>query len=145
MDVPLRHAKAFAETLSHCDKSYIIHLALVELELYHYQDAFNYAKNTIILLCEDPMLRLSNGAYAEAARMSGVETDVERVEKNIRQAIRKCWKEREQEMWCCYFTAKRMKSRKCPTNKEFLIAIKDFVVMWQGCCEEVNYERNESR
>lgn len=141
MDAALRHAKNRAEYMSRCSSTYIIHIALKELGIPSDGACFQYAKKTTQLLGENPGLTLTNGVYAAVGILSNPQASEKAVENAIRRAIQQAWDNRDEEVWKCYFPVGRAGRTECPTNKAFLMAIVDFVELWKGFCEEVNYGR----
>lgn len=140
MDAALRHAKSLAQYLSKCDDIYIIHIALKEMGIPG-NEGFLYAKYCVKCLLEDPTATLSNGVYVEASLRCGHPAEEKHVEQAIRNAIKSAWKERDLTVWSCYFPIGKAGRIKCPANKDFLMAIYDFVILWKGFCEEVNHGR----
>lgn len=139
MDAALKHAKSLAEYLSKCDVTYIVHFVLKEIGIPTGSDGFRYAKYTALMLIENPCVRLKNGAYTAAGRENDPEAEDDQVEQAIRHAIKSAWKDRDEEVWRYYFPIGKPGRYRCPSNKEFLFAVVDFVVLWKACCEEVNY------
>lgn len=141
MDLSLKHAKNLAQELSNCSVRYIIHIALKELGVSSSREGFLFAKNTILLLCENPSSKLKHGVYLAAGILCDPPADDEQVEQAIRGAIREAWKDRDTKVWNCYFPMGKSGRTVCSSNRDFLMAVVDFVELWHGCCEEVNYER----
>lgn len=54
-----------------------------------------------------------------------------KVEKDIRDVIRKAWKRRDREVWWAYFP-----QEKPPTNSEFMARVAEVVKLWQECAEK---------
>lgn len=141
MDAALRHVANRVSYLSKCDSMYIIHLSLKELGISSWHDGFWYAKHAVKILLNQPGSTLAKGVYCAAGMMAGMAAGEEQVEQAIRAAIKAAWKDRDERIWECYFPVGRAGRTQCPSNKEFLMAVADYVVMWKGFCEEVNYER----
>lgn len=139
MNASMRHAKHLAREMHHCSKRYIVHIALKELGLPSSQDGFPLAKSIILILCENRFCRLTNGAYLTAGALAEPPMDNEQVYQAISRVIKTAWNGRNQQLWCCYFPEGTPGYGQCPSNREFLCAIVDFVELWQGFCEEVNY------
>jgi len=137
----LKHAKCLAREMNRCSKRYIIHIALKELGVPSSQDGFPLAKSTILMLCENPYCRLRGGAYYAAGIMADPPMDDSQVDQAIRRAIKIAWNDRNEYVWQCYFLEGRPGRLECPSNRDFLTAVADFVELWQGCCEEVSYAR----
>ena len=143
MDAAFQHAKHIAEYLNKCSSTYIVHVALKELGVPSDREGFLLAKHTIRMLLENPSLTLINGVYSAAGALVLGSSGDRQVETAIRRAIQAAWKNREEKLWACYFPVGREGRTKCPSNKVFLMAVVDFVILWQGCCEEVNYGKCE--
>ena len=139
MDAALKHAKSLAEYLNKCSSTYIIHIALKELGIGSDAEGFQYAKNTVRMLFENPGLTLANGVYAAVGLLGNPSAGEKPVENAVRRAIKHAWEERDEKVWECYFPTGKQGRSECPSNKVFLMAIVDFVVLWKGFCEEVNY------
>ena len=135
----LKHAKCLAREMNKCNRRYIIHIALKELGMPSSQDGFPLAKSTIQILCENPFCRLRDGAYTAAGILSDPPMDNEQVDQAIRRAIKAAWNNRNEKMWKYYFPESSSGKMTCPSNRDFLTAVADFVELWQGFCEEVNY------
>jgi len=135
----LTHARVFAEYLSHCDSSYIIQLCLKELGVSSAKDGFHYAKKAAILLEINPSATLSNGVYGLVGMMRDPPAGESQVTSAISWIVEKAWENRDPAIWHYYFPVGEAGVTRCPTNREFLMAIVDFVEMWKGCCQEVNY------
>ena len=141
MDAALRHVANRVSYLSKCDSMYIIHLSLKELGISSWHDGFLYAKYAVQILLNKPGSRLAKGVYLAVGLMADTLAGEEQVEQAIRAAIKAAWKDRDERIWECYFPVGKPGRTQCPSNKEFLMAVADYVVMWKGFCEEVNYER----
>ena len=141
MDAALQHAKNRAEYLSKCSSTYIIHIALKELGIPSDGEGFYFAKNTVRLLCENPGTTLSHGIYIAVGALSSPMVGEKPVENAIRRAIQHAWNNRDEQVWACYFPIGKPGRTECPSNKVFLMAFVDFVELWKGFCEEVNYGR----
>lgn len=141
MIVALKHARCLAEQLHRCNRRYIVHIALKELGIPSGQDGFLLAKNTILFMYEKPFSKLKNGAYVAAGIQADPPMDSDQVEQAIRRAIKSAWNDRNEDKWNCYFPVGRTGRDECPSNRDFLMAVVDFIELWQGCCEEVNYVR----
>ena len=137
----LKHAKCLAKEMSRCDKRVIVHFALKELGVPSGNDGFPLAKITILMLCENRFCKLKNGAYLAAGTMADPPMDNEQVYQAISRGIHNAWDNRDERIWQCYFPKGTPGHAACPSNRDFLFAIVDFVELWEGCCEEVNYAK----
>ena len=134
-----KHAKCLARDMNRCGKRYIVHIALKELGVPSGQDGFTLAKTTILMLCENRFCKLKNGAYLAAGALADPPMDNDQVYQAINRVIRNAWETRNEKVWRCYFPECAPGFEECPSNRDFLFAVADFVELWQGCCEEVNY------
>jgi len=141
MDAAFEHAQNLAKYLSHCSSTYIIQIALKELGVPSSRDGFHLAKNCIRLLRENPIRTLTHGVYVAAAMLCGFPTEDKLVEQAIRTAVKAAWKDRDEAVWNCYFPVGKLGRSKCPSNKEFMMAVVDFVELWEGFCEEGKHEQ----
>jgi hypothetical protein len=140
MEATIRHAKFLAKYLNKCDSQYIIRIVLKEIGIPSGQDGFHYAKNAVILLLENPFETLKNGVYLAVGLLRKPPAGQEQVEQSIRFGIRTAWRNRNQQLWTYYFPEGCQGCKVCPSNRDFLMAIVDFVELWEACCEEVCYE-----
>ena len=141
MIVALKHARCLAEQLHRCNRRYIVHIALKELGIPSGQDGFLLAKNTILFMYEKPFSKLKNGAYVAAGILADPPMDSDQVCQAITRVIRNAWDNRNIKVWKYYFPEGTPGYGECPSNRQFLFAVVDFVELWEGCCEEVNYAR----
>lgn len=140
MEAAIRHAKFLAKHLNKCGEQYIIRIALKETGIPSAHDGFHYAKSAIIMLCENPYETLKNGVYLAVGLLRKPIAGQDMVEHSIRFGIKAAWKNRVDQLWEYYFPDGFPGSRSCPSNRDYLMAIVDFVDLWKACCEEVNYE-----
>lgn len=141
MDAALKHARFLAKHLNKCSRQYVIQIALKETCMRSSQDGFHYAKYAVMRLCDDPFETLRNGVYLAVGLMRTPAAGQDEVEQSIRFSVKKAFKTRCAELWNYYFPEGCPGSRSCPSNRDYLMAIVDFVELWQGCCEEVSYEQ----
>ena len=141
MEGTIRHAKFLAKHLNRCNIQYIIRIVLKETGMRSSQDGFYYAKNAVVRLCDNPYETLRNGVYPAIGMMRSPIADQDEVEQGLRFSIRSAWKYRCAELWNYYFPEGLPGSDKCPSNRDYLMAIVDFIELWQGCCGEVEYEQ----
>lgn len=139
MDRALRHAKARAKALSRCSVTYIVHISLKELGISSSKDGFHYTKSAVVMLCENPTQKLTHGVYTAVGLQRDPFADDNQVEQSIRKAIQDAWKDRDVPTWEYYFPIGKTGRSECPSNRDFLMAIVDFVELWKAFCEEVNY------
>lgn len=137
----IKHAKFLAKHLNKCSIQYIIHIALKEIGISSARDGFYFAKNAVIMLCVNPANTLLNGIYLAVGMLRDPSAGEKQVEQSIRFGVKTAWKNRNEEIWEYYFPEGTVGSAQCPSNRDFLMAIVDFVELWKGCCEEVSYER----
>ena len=140
MEGTIRHAKFLARYLNRCDDAYIIRIALKEIGVPSGQDGFHYLKHAVSMLLENPFDTLKNGIYMEIGLRREPPASQEQVEQAIRFGIRKAWRNRDHQIWSYYFPEGCAGSSKCPSNRDFMMAMVDFVELWKACCEEVGHE-----
>lgn len=140
MEAAIRHAKFLAKHLNKCGSHYIIRIALKEVGIPSGEDGFEYAKNAVIMLMENPCHTLKNGVYLAVGLLRRPPAGQDQVEQSLRFSIRTAFQYRKQAVWECYFPKGYPGSDDCPKNRAFLMAIVDFVELWKACCEEVCYE-----
>ena len=143
MEAAIRHAKFLAKHLNQCGSYYMVRLALKEIGMQSGKEGFEYSKNAVLMLMKNPFDTLKNGIYLAVGLLRNPPAGQDQVEQSIRFGIRTAWKNRNVEIWECYFPKGYPGSDTCPHNREFLMAIVDFVELWKVCCEEVCYETLE--
>ena len=141
MEASIRHAKFLAKHLNKCGVPFIVRIMLKEIGFPSGKDGFEYAKYAVLMLLENPFETLKNGIYLAVGLLRNPPAGQDQVEQSIRFGIRTAWKTRNEEIWECYFPKGYPGSDICPPNREFLMAVVDFVQLWKACCEEVCYER----
>ena len=141
MEATIRHAKFLAKYLNNCSEECVIRIALKETGMRSSQDGFRFAMNAAVRLCGNPYETLRNGVYIAVGRMRQPVANQDEVESSLRFSIRTAWKERCVDLWNYYFPEGLPGSKRCPSNRDYLMALVDFVELWKDCCEEVNYER----
>lgn len=139
MDNALRHARTRAEYLHKCDTAYIIQISAKELGIPSDRDGCEYVKHAVRILMDNRTLKLSNGVYIAVGLLRDPSAGEDQVEQGIRGAIQEAWEYRCQRIWDCYFTSGEAGKTRCPSNREFLMALADFVDMWKAFCQEANH------
>jgi len=134
-----KHAKCLAKDMSRCNRRYIVHIALKELGIPSGHDGFFLSKSVILMLCENRLCKLTNGAYLAAGMLADPPMGNDQVYQTVARGVRHAWENRDEKIWRCYFPKGTAGSASCPSNRDFLFAVADFVEPWEGCCEEVNY------
>lgn len=137
MEAAIRHAKFLAKHLNKCGIGYMIHLALKEIGVPSGKDGFEFAKNAILLLMADPFQPLKKEVFLAVGQRRDPAAGPDQVDQSIRFGVRFAWKRRNAEVWECYFPRGCTGSNACPPNKDFLMAVIDFVELWKACREEV--------
>jgi len=141
MEATIKHAKFLAKYLSKCNKQYVIQIALKETGMRSSQDGFRYSQNAAVMLCDNPFDTLENNVYPAVGLMRKPPAGQDQVEQSIRFSIKNAWKNRTVKLWEYYFPEGCPGHLKCPGNRDYLMAIVDFVELWKACCEEVSYEQ----
>jgi len=136
-----KHAKRIAKDLSRCGRRYIVHIALKELCGNSGHDGFHLAESTILILCENRHYKLQNHVYVSAGALVNPPMNNDQVYQAINRIVKYAWKNRNNKIWKCYFPEGTPGYAECPTNQQFLFAVVDFIDLWEGCCEEVNYAK----
>lgn len=141
MEAAIRHAKFLSKYLRKCDCEYIIRIALKELGVPSGQDGFQYMKNSVLMLLENPFQTLKNGIYLAVGLMRKPPAGQNQVESAVRFGIHTAWGRRNPQLWVYYFPEEDQESMERPSSRDFMMAIVDFVELWKACCEEeVCYE-----
>ena len=142
MDVALEHAQVLAGYLSYCDRKYIIHIVMKEAGLDSSRDGFVYAKAAAGMLYENPTAKLSNGLYMAVGMLFTSSAGEKQVETAIHNVIDAAYRKERGRIWQALFPSEEWLEYRCPTNKEFLTAVNDYVELWEGFAEEARYERS---
>ena len=137
----LDHALFLAEHLHRCDLQYMALAVLFELRVPRNYDGFDYLKNAILLYHDNPVQKLSKELYPAIGKMYEQRPGKLQVEQAIRSAINAAWKDRNEKVWRIYFQADGDGRLKKPSNAELIADIALFLKLWQGCCQEVSYEK----
>ena len=112
-------------------------VVLLDLGLATTMDGFDYLKNAIVLRYEGPARMLSKEIYPKVGSQYFPEVNDDQVEQAIRSVIKEAWRNRDEKVWGYYFSKDQNGKIKCPTNAEFITRIVYFLVLWQGCSQEV--------
>lgn len=134
----LTHAQTRAQFLNKCDCTYIIQISAKELGIPSGRDGCYYVRNAARMLMENPTLKLTNGVYIAVGLLREPSAGEDQVEQAIRTVIQEAWEHRDEKIWKCYFPVGEEWKTKCPSNRDFLMALVDFVDMWKAFCQEVN-------
>lgn len=135
----LKHALVYAKHLNRCDSRCVALAVLIELGIPTECDGFNYLLQAIVLFCEDPTRMFMKGIYPEVGQFYLPVVGVKQVEQSIRSVIRSAWKNRDNEVWSCYFQVDSNGEVLRPSNAEFISRIGYFLELCKGCCKEVSY------
>lgn len=136
----LRHVQFLNRHLNTLDIRCMTTVVLLELGISTKRDGFDYIKNGIILLCEDPALLITKGVYPEIGKCYDPPVSNMQVEQSIRSAITDAWSQRNSRVWGYYFPDAVSRNPQKPTNAELMTRIARILELWQGCQKEVSYE-----
>ena len=100
---------------------------------------FEYLKKAIPTVMDMPIPLGANDVYEAVAREMDEYTSVDAVEQAISKAIKGAWDNRKENRWENYFPEYILRAEEAPTNLTFLIAMRNFLEMWQSCCKEVEH------
>lgn len=137
----LVHAMFLARHLNHCDLQYAVIAILLDLGVPTKPAGFDYLKWAIIEFFENPTQTITKELYPNVGKHYGRGAGYFQVEKAISRVIAEAWNNRDESVWRCYFPVREDGDIDRPSNAEFISRIARFVELWQGCCEEVEYER----
>lgn len=143
MEGMLEHARFMAEHMSRCAPRYVLVPVLLDLGVRAKHDGYDYLKNAIDISRENPGLSVMKGLYTAVGELYTPKVGKQQVEQAIRGAIDAAWKERDPDIWDAFFPHKKNKKAKKPSNADFIAQLVCFLDMWEGCCEEVRYERTK--
>lgn len=136
----LRHVQFLNRYLNTFDIQCMTTVVLLELGISTKRDGFDYMKNGIVLLCEDPALLITKGVYPEIGKCYDPPVSNMQVEQSIRSAITDAWSQRNKRVWGYYFPEDTGRYSQKPTNAELMTRIARILELWQGCQKEVSYE-----
>lgn len=88
------------------------------------RDGFKALRVSISMYAQDPSQSIVKELYNHVASICGKE-NWKQVEKNMRDAIRKAWENRDESIWARYFRVGNDGFLPCPTTKEFIARIAD--------------------
>lgn len=136
----LQRAMFLARYLNRCDFECVVVAILIDLGVSTNRVAFVYLKWSIIQYHKDPTQLMGKGVYATVGKMFKSNVSEEQIEEGIRRLIAEAWEVRNEEVWSDYFPM-GFRDKGSPTASEFISMLSCFLELWQGCCEEVRYER----
>ena len=138
----LKHALFLARHIHKGDLQCAATAVLLELRVPANRIGFDYLKNAIVLFYDDPAQMITKGLYPAVGELYEAKPGSVQVEQAIRAVIKDAWKNRNEKVWVYYFSSVIDKNGnlKKPSNSEFIAGIGRFLELWQGCCEEANYE-----
>lgn len=105
---------------------------LLALGFQTHRKGFRLARESILLLLQDPTLQVTKTVYPQVGRRFGINPGA--VEKSVRTAIAAAWESRDDRVWRRYFPAAPNGQIPRPTNTEFLTRIADALSAGQGSC-----------
>ena len=136
----LRHVQFLNRHLNTVDLQCMIIVVLLELGIATKRDGFDYMKQGILLMCEDPALLITKGVYPEIGKCYSPPVGCQQIEHSIRSAINDAWSQRNSRVWGYYFPDATGNKPKKPTNAEFITRIARILELWQCCQKEVGCE-----
>lgn len=83
---------------------------------------YNYLREAILLMAQDPDQSITKELYPAVAKICGA--DKKRVERSARSAIEKAWDRGDAQLWRMYFAAEGGNLHR-PTNGEFIKRLAD--------------------
>ena len=137
----LRHVQFLNRRLNTLDIQCMTIVILLELGVATKRDGFDYMKQGILLMCDDPALLITKGVYPEIGKCYGPPVGSQQIEQSIRSAINDAWTQRNSRVWGYYFPDVTGNKPKKPTNAEFITRIARVLELWQCCQKEASYER----
>ena len=97
-------------------------------------NGYGYLREAVLLMAEDPKQSITKELYpAVAAACSG---DRKNVERSIRSAIEKAWRNRDENLWKLYFPIDGTGITRRPTNSEFITRLADALQMDEQIMED---------
>lgn len=94
---------------------------------------YSYLREAVLLMAEDPDQSVTKELYPAVAAICGV--DKNNVERSIRSAIEKAWKQRDDALWKLYFPVDSGGLLRRPTNSEFISRLADALRLDGGSAE----------
>ena len=91
---------------------------------------YTYLREAILLMANDPGQGVTKVLYPAVGKICGANKD--QVERSIRNAIDKAWKQRDEAMWRLYFPASFDGTIHRPTNAVFIATMADRINMDRG-------------
>ena len=137
----LRHVQFLNRHLNTLDIQCMTIVILLELGVATKRDGFDYMKQGILLMCDDPALLITKGVYPEIGKCYSPPVGSQQIEQSIRSAINDAWTQRNNRVWGYYFPDVTGNKPKKPTNAEFITRIARVLELSQCCQKEASYER----
>lgn len=104
-----------------------IRLHLHILSFQPHRDGYTQLCKGLPLLCQEPNQPLSKQLYPAIAKATGC-SDGRSVEHSIREAICAAWENRDDTVWNRYFPPNAEGTRRCPSNKQFLLRLVETIL-----------------
>ena len=120
------------------DSRYIAKIIVLELGVLPKYDGYGYLVQAIILSLEAPVQLSNKNLYLAMESLYNGTVDAKQIEQSIRSAIRHAWKDRDDQIWCCYFPYDANGEIRKPSNGDFISTVACVVDLWKGWCH--NYE-----
>lgn len=117
------------------DPKEITKMILLELNVSVYCNGWSYLIDAIIQFRKDAKQNITKELYPSVAARFDRGVTKDQVERSIRAAINKAWRERDDTIWRRYFSVSNGGTIKRPTNAEFISRIAATIDLWEVCCQ----------
>lgn len=113
-------------------------ILLIELGFQTSADGFGYLRKAIFLRYQNPDMRASS-IYLEIARTSTAKVSRNQVDQAIMTVTASAWETRDSAKWDYFFSEKKMRTSRKPTNKEFIAEMGCIMELWKNCSKGGSY------
>ena len=91
-----------------------------------------------MLYMESPVQLSVKNLYLALTALYNGTVGAKQIEQSIRSAIRQAWKNRNDQIWCCYFPQNANGEIERPSNGDFIATLACVVDLWRGWCHNYN-------
>ena len=134
----LDHTLFLARRFRIYDAKYIAKILVLEFGVQPRYDGYRYLIQAIVLYMESPVQLSVKNLYLALTALYNGTVGVMQIEQSIRSAIRQAWKNRNDQIWYCYFPHNANGEIDRPSNGDFIATIACVVDLWRGWCHNYN-------
>ncbi len=139
----LDHILFLARRFRISDSRYIAKIIIIELGVFPKYDGYRYLVQAVVLLLDAPVQLSNKNLYLALESLYNGTVDARQIEQAIRNAIRHAWKNRDDQIWRCYFPSDADGEISKPSNGDFISTVACVVDFWKGWCHNYDIVRTE--